>query len=60
MGPMSFAYMDPHSIELILDEKTKQWRLYLDRQELYLDLEADEVYELARLEIEDGHVFRTK
>lgn len=59
MGPMTVLYMDPYGLELILDNKTDQWRLYLDRKELHVNLETDEIYELARLEIEDGCVFRT-
>ena len=60
MGPMDLVYVNPYGVELMLDHETQRWGIFLDRQELYMDLEAAEVYEIARFEIWESDVLRTK
>ncbi len=59
MGPMELVYMDPYGVELVLDRKLQRWGIFLDRQELHMDPEADEIYEIARFEIRESDVLRT-
>ena len=58
LGPVTQLYLNPYGLELVLDRKVERWGLFLAGQELYLDLEAENIYEAARLEIRDTGVFR--
>lgn len=49
LEPVEFLYMNPCGLELIR-KATGHWGIYLDGQELFLNLKANEPYEMARLE----------
>jgi len=59
MGPMDLVYLNPYDIEVILARETQLWGLFLAGKELYMNLETDEVYEIARFEIRESGVWRT-
>lgn len=59
LGPLTLFYMDPCDIEIALNHK-KQWGMFFDGQELYLDPEAGSSYEVAAFEIKNQEVFRVK
>ncbi len=58
MGPMGLVYMDPYGIELAKARESKRWGLYLDGRELYMDLETDQMSQIARVEIREKEVLR--
>jgi hypothetical protein len=58
MGELSLVYLNPYDVELVLDDKTKRWGLFLDGEELFMDLETEEVYEVAKFEVRETEVFR--
>ena len=58
MGPMDLVYMNPYGVEVIKERESKRWGLFLDGRELYMDTEADEVYQVARVEIRKEEVLR--
>jgi hypothetical protein len=58
MSPLTMVYLNPYDIEVVLDQKTKRWGLFLDGAELNMDLETDDIYEAARFEIRETGVFR--
>ncbi len=59
LGPVTQLYLNPYGLELVLDHKVGLWGLFLAGEELYMNLETDEIYEVAKLEIRDECVFRT-
>lgn len=50
--PIELAYLNPCGIEVV-KQPTGRWAVYLDGQELLLDLQADQPYEMARFEVSD-------
>ena len=59
LGPVTQLYLNPYGLELVLDQKVERWGLFLAEDELYLDLETNDIYEVAKLEIRAGNVTRT-
>lgn len=58
LGKLTQVYLNPYGLELILDPEVNAWGLFLDEQELYMNLHATEVYQVAKLKIQDQGVFR--
>lgn len=53
MEPVEMLYTNPCGVELV-KQRTGRWAIFLDGQELLLDLKAEQPYEAARFEIGDG------
>lgn len=51
LGPVSMIYLNPYDLEITKDKKSGEWGFYLDGQKLPLNLEAKQVYLLAKVEI---------
>lgn len=55
LEPVELMYMNPCGIEVV-KQKNGRWALYLDGEELLLNLKAEAPYEAARFEINDSLV----
>lgn len=53
MEPVEMLYTNPCGVELV-KQRTGRWAIFLDGQELLLDLKAEQPYEAARFEVSDG------
>lgn len=51
--PVEVMYANPCGIELV-KQATGRWALFLDGEELLLDLKVDKPYEMARFEVVDS------
>lgn len=54
LGPLDMFYMNPYGIEVVLDQGSGRWGIFLENRELLLDPERDKIYELASIDIENG------
>lgn len=51
LEPIDRLYMNPSGLEVVKHHPSGRWAVYLDEQELLLNLAATEPYEMAALEI---------